>query len=245
MKPELPEPRAIPPIIKLAAINTICFASIGVMTPVLDPLVRERFDVGNAATAQFMGIQGAASMLFGIVAGILSDKTGRRVPLIVLGLIGNGITTALTPHISDFSALLVLRFLDGIFGGLSLGLIITRALDLAGPADRRNVVSFHDAFPYFAAAYGMTIVGTVVDAPGQDPSAGELGDLIREMRATGATVIFSEAQFNDALVQAIAADAGATVVNDLYDDTLGNPPADTYAGMMRWNADRVLEAVAG
>jgi ABC-type Zn uptake system ZnuABC Zn-binding protein ZnuA len=115
----------------------------------------------------------------------------------------------------------------------------------AVPADRRNVVSFHDAFPYFAAAYGLTVVGTVVDAPGQDPSAGELGNLIREMRATGATVIFSEAQFNDALVQAIAADAGATVVNDLYDDTLGNPPADTYAGMMRWNADRVLEAVAG
>ena len=58
-------------------------------------------------------------------------------------------------------------------------------------------------------------------------------------------MIFSEAQFNDALVQAIAADAGAVVVNDLYDDTLGNAPADTYAGMMRWNADRVIEAVSG
>ena len=65
------------------------------------------------------------------------------------------------------------------------------------------------------------------------------------MRASGAKVIFSEAQFNDALVQAIAADAGAIVVNDLYDDTLGNAPADTYAGMMRWNADRVIEAVSG
>ena len=111
------------------------------------------------------------------------------------------------------------------------------------PAANRNVVSFHDAFPYFADAYGLTIVGTVVDSPGQDPSAGAIGDLIREMRASGARVIFSEAQFNDALVQAIAADAGAIVVNDLYDDTLGDPPADTYAGMMRWNADRVAEAV--
>jgi ABC-type Zn uptake system ZnuABC Zn-binding protein ZnuA len=112
------------------------------------------------------------------------------------------------------------------------------------PPEDRNVVSFHDAFPYFADAYGLTIVGTVVDAPGQDPSAGAIGDLIRAMRAGGARVIFSEAQFNDALVQAIAADAGAIVVNDLYDDTLGDPPADTYAGMMRWNADRVTEAVA-
>ena len=113
------------------------------------------------------------------------------------------------------------------------------------PADDRAVVSFHDAFPYFAAAYGLTIVGTVVDAPGQDPSAGAIGDLIRAMRASGAKVIFSEAQFNDALVQAIASDAGAVVVNDLYDDTLGDPPADTYAGMMAWNADRVVEAVGG
>ena len=42
-----------------------------------------------------------------------------------------------------------------------------------------------------------------------------------------------------------ATKAGAVVVNDLYDDTLGNAPADTYAGMMRWNADRVIEAVRG
>ena len=45
------------------------------------------------------------------------------------------------------------------------------------PVADRSVVSFHDAFPYFAAAYGLTIVGTVVDAPGQDPSAGAIGDL--------------------------------------------------------------------
>ncbi len=115
----------------------------------------------------------------------------------------------------------------------------------AVPVADRSVVSFHDAFPYFAAAYGLAIVGTVVDAPGQDPSAGAIGDLIRAMRASNAKVIFSEAQFNDALVQAIAADTGAVVVNDLYDDTLGNAPADTYAGMMRWNADRVIEAVSG
>jgi ABC-type Zn uptake system ZnuABC Zn-binding protein ZnuA len=114
----------------------------------------------------------------------------------------------------------------------------------AVPDADRAVVSFHDAFPYFADAYGLTIVGTVVDAPGQDPSAGAIARLIHEMRDAGARVIFSEAQFNDALVQAIAADAGAIVVNDLYDDTLGDPPADSYAGMMGWNADRVIEAVS-
>ena len=54
----------------------------------------------------------------------------------------------------------------------------------AVPEADRAVVSFHDAFPYFAAAYGLTIVGTVVDAPGQDPSAGAIARLIHEMQAT-------------------------------------------------------------
>ncbi len=113
------------------------------------------------------------------------------------------------------------------------------------PATSRIVVSFHDAFPYFAAAYGLTIVGTIIDAPGQDPSAGEVVDLVRRIRASGATAIFAEAQFNDALVRAIADEAGVRVVSDLYDDTLGNPPVDSYVGMMTWNTDRVVAAVEG
>ena len=115
----------------------------------------------------------------------------------------------------------------------------------AVPVADRVVVSFHDAFPYFAEAYGLRMVGTVVGAPGQDPSAGALFDLIKAMRAEHVRVIFAEAQFSDALVQAVASETGATVVSDLYDDTLGDPPVDTYAGMMQWNADRVVSALGG
>jgi ABC-type Zn uptake system ZnuABC Zn-binding protein ZnuA len=113
------------------------------------------------------------------------------------------------------------------------------------PAADRVVVAFHDAFPYFADAYGLRMVGTVVGAPGQEPSAGALFDLVKAMRAEGVRVIFAEAQFSDALVQAVASETGATVVSDLYDDTLGDPPVDTYAGMMAWNADRVVAALGG
>ncbi|HEY6570186.1 MAG TPA: metal ABC transporter substrate-binding protein [Candidatus Limnocylindrales bacterium] len=111
------------------------------------------------------------------------------------------------------------------------------------PASNRVVVSFHDAFPYFAAAYGLTVVGTIIDAPGQDPSAGQIADLVRAIRASGAKAIFAEAQFSDALVKAVASETGATVVSDLYDDTLGDAPVDTYVGMMTWNADRVVDAL--
>jgi ABC-type Zn uptake system ZnuABC Zn-binding protein ZnuA len=113
----------------------------------------------------------------------------------------------------------------------------------AVPAANRVVVSFHDAFPYFAAAYGLTVVGTIVDSPGQDPSAGQIADLVAKIKASGAKAIFAEAQFNDALATAVAGETGATVVTDLYDDTLGDPPQDTYVGIMRWNTDRVAAAL--
>ena len=120
-----------------------------------------------------------------------------------------------------------------------------RAVIAALPEPSRVVVSFHDAFPYFAAAYGLTIVGTIVDAPGQDPSAGEIGDLVTVIRFSGARAIFAEAQFNPELAETIAGETGAVVVTDLYTDSVGDAPADTYEGMMRSNANRVVEALAG
>jgi ABC-type Zn uptake system ZnuABC Zn-binding protein ZnuA len=111
------------------------------------------------------------------------------------------------------------------------------------PEANRKLVSYHDAFPYFAAAYGLTIVGTVVPAPGQDPSAGQVVALIDTIRASGVKAIFSEAQFNPKVEQQLAAEAGVTVVSNLYNDALGAPPLDTYEAIMRWNADRVVEAL--
>lgn len=111
------------------------------------------------------------------------------------------------------------------------------------PAERRAFVSFHDALPYYAAAYGLEIVGVVVEAPGQEPSAGEIADLVAAIRAAGVRAVFSESQFDPALARTLADEAGATVVADLYTDTLGDPPVDSYEGLIRWNTDRIVEAL--
>ena len=113
------------------------------------------------------------------------------------------------------------------------------------PAANRTVVSFHDAFPYFAAAYGLTLDGTVVDSPGQDPSAAQVAALVTKIREGGVRAIFAEAQFNPAIVDTIAAETRATVVSDLYTDSVGDPPQDTYEGLMRWNVERVVAALGG
>ena len=63
------------------------------------------------------------------------------------------------------------------------------------PEATRKLVTFHDAFPYYARAYGITIVGVAVQAPGQDPSAGYTAQLITAIRDAGVKAIFSEDQF--------------------------------------------------
>ena len=111
------------------------------------------------------------------------------------------------------------------------------------PKANRRIVSYHDALPYFCRAYGLTVIGNVVAAPGQDPSAQEIQALIDAIRANGVRAIFSEAQFNPELAQTIASEAGATVVSDLYTDTLGDSPADTYEGIVRWDVNHIEEAL--
>lgn len=111
------------------------------------------------------------------------------------------------------------------------------------PADNRRIVSFHDAFPYYARAYGLDIVGVVVPAPGQDPSAGEIAALIRAIRDSHVKAVLAEAQFDDRLVQTIAAETGAAVVSDLFDDSLGDPPIDSYEGVMRYDTDQLTRVL--
>ncbi len=111
------------------------------------------------------------------------------------------------------------------------------------PDENRRVVSFHEAFPYFAAAYDLEIVGTVIDAPGQDPSAGETAALIQGIRDEGVSAIFAESQFPSSLTQTIAQETGVTVVTDLYNDSLGPPPVDSYEGLIRWDVERIVQAL--
>lgn len=118
-----------------------------------------------------------------------------------------------------------------------------RAELAAIPESRRRVVSFHDAFPYFASAYGLEVVGTVIEAPGQDPSAGQVTALIDAIQASGVSAILSEAQFPADLVEQIADETGVEVVADLYSDSLGDQPGDSFAGLIRWDVDRIAEAL--
>ena len=112
------------------------------------------------------------------------------------------------------------------------------------PQANRKLVTFHDAFPYFAQRYGFELVGVILENPGQEPTAAELAALVEKVKAAQVKAVFSEAQFSPELALTLADEAGiTTVVTTLYTDALGPAPADSYLGMMRWNMDQIVPAL--
>jgi len=111
------------------------------------------------------------------------------------------------------------------------------------PPDRRKLVTSHDAFPYFAKAFGFEIVGFAQPEPDKMPSAGELADLIDKVKAAKVPAIFSESGVSPQLAETIAKETGAKVIADLPTDSLLDKPADSYIGLMRVVVDKIVAAL--
>ena len=111
------------------------------------------------------------------------------------------------------------------------------------PQDRRKLVTSHDAFPYFARAFGFEIVGFAQPEPGKPPSAGELADLVKKVKAAKVPAIFSEVGGSPQLAETVAKETGAKVVTDLPTDSLLEAPADSYVGLMRVVVDKIVVAL--
>ena len=111
------------------------------------------------------------------------------------------------------------------------------------PEERRKLVTFHDAFPYFAEAYGFELVGVVLENPEAEPASREVAEVVLRIEEEGVPVVFTEPQFNAGLANTVAQEAGVEV-RELYTDTLVDDAAgDTYEAMMRTNVDRISEAL--
>ena len=102
-------------------------------------------------------------------------------------------------------------------------------------------VPFHDAWPYFAARYGLDLIVEIEPFPGREPSPAYLAMALRLVRDSGAAAIFSETQLNRRPAQVVADEAGV----DLFElDPLGGAPdRATYQELLRWNARVLLEGL--
>ena len=114
------------------------------------------------------------------------------------------------------------------------------------PAERRALVTNHEALGYFAERYGFTVVGTIIESFSSDasPSAQQMADLIDQIKGHEAPAIFLDASDNPALAQQIAAETGVTVVTDLHLESLTDgAPTGTYIDLMKYNVTKLVEAL--
>jgi zinc/manganese transport system substrate-binding protein len=118
------------------------------------------------------------------------------------------------------------------------------------PADQRKLVTNHDAFGYYVDRYQLQFVGSVI--PSMDTSAElsakQLSDLVVKIKATGTKAIFTESSLPPKSAEAIAQQAGVTVVggdNALYGDSLGaaGTPQGTYLGAEEHNTTTIVTAL--
>ena len=102
----------------------------------------------------------------------------------------------------------------------------------------------HDAFNYFTARYGITVVGAAIPSQSTQaqPSAGDVAELAALIRRERVKAIFPESSINPKLAETLARETGAKADYVLYGDTLGpaGSPADTYLKMEAANADAMV-----
>jgi zinc/manganese transport system substrate-binding protein len=125
---------------------------------------------------------------------------------------------------------------------------ITACVDRVPPA-KRKIVTTHDALGYFAQRYGVEVVGAVIPSLSTQAqaSAGDVQELVEQIRREGVEAIFPESSVNPDIERAIAREAGANIGDSLYADSLGpkGSPGETYTGALAADAAALVRGMSG
>jgi zinc/manganese transport system substrate-binding protein len=105
------------------------------------------------------------------------------------------------------------------------------------PADRRRIITSHDAFAYFEKAYGIDFIAPQGVSTESEASAKDVAQIIRQIRREKVPAVFFENISDPRLIERIAKETGTRIGGRLYSDALSEPagPAGTYIDMMRHN----------
>ncbi len=114
------------------------------------------------------------------------------------------------------------------------------------PPARRKVISTHNAFGYFADAYGIQFIAPLGVSTETEPSARDLAEIIGQIKQAQISAVFLENFNDDRLIGRVAAETGARIGGTLYSDALSdeNGPAPTYIDMVRHNINTLTNALA-
>ncbi|BCP54706.1 metal ABC transporter substrate-binding protein [Kaistia sp. 32K] len=115
----------------------------------------------------------------------------------------------------------------------------------AVPEARRKIVTSHDAFGYFAAAYGIQFIAPEGVSTESEASAADVAKIIRQIKAEKITALFAENITDPRLLNQIARETGVKIGGSLFSDALSPPdgPAPTYLKMFANNSEKLLAAM--
>lgn len=106
----------------------------------------------------------------------------------------------------------------------------------------RDIITFHDAFPYFAKEFGFNIVSVINREPESEPSAQEIADTIEIVKDKGVKCLFVEPQYPDTAAQTIANETGAKLYT-LDPAVSGDNSKRSYIDIMEKNLSVLEEAL--
>jgi hypothetical protein len=116
------------------------------------------------------------------------------------------------------------------------------------PANQRKLLTYHDAYAYFARHYGWTVIGAIQPSNFDEPTAKEVADLITQVRKTGVPAIFGSEVFPSPVLRQIGAETNVKYVDVLRDDDLPGKPGDqshSFLGLMQFDYITMVDSLGG
>lgn len=124
---------------------------------------------------------------------------------------------------------------------------LRQATATVDPAHRR-LLTYHDAFAYFAAEYDWEVIGAIQPGDFSEPSSRDVAALISQVRDSGVPAIFGSEVFPSPVLEQIGDETGVRYVDVLRDDDLPGEPGDTghsWLGLVRFDYVTIVEALGG
>ena len=116
------------------------------------------------------------------------------------------------------------------------------------PEDQRKLLTYHDAYAYFATNYGFTVVGAIQPSSFDEPTPKDIAELISQVKSQKVRAIFGSEVFPSTVLEQIGVETDVRYVDVLRDDDLIGEPGDaehSWLGLMRFNFVTIVEALGG
>ena len=116
------------------------------------------------------------------------------------------------------------------------------------PAGNLKLLTYHDAYAYFAKSFGWTVIGAVQPSDFAEPTPSEVADLIRQVQDENVTTIFGSEVFPSPILEEIGRATGARYEDSLRDDDLPGMPGEenhSWLGLMKYNYATMIKGLGG